>query len=177
MITPLSYMLAKTVLQIPIMFIFAIFALGQAYLLMDYYKPNFGLMILVWSCMIYSWEAMAEMLSVMFDNPLIGMMLFMGQWFNAFLFGGFLIPGEDMIWPLKIFYYPLPIKYTTRSMNYIDNIDAEYDACEEYDDAISAEAKEICFGEDGKDVRYIIIRRRRPIKINLSLSTVLYRNE
>ena len=47
----------------------------------------------------------------------------------------------------------------------IDNIDAEYDACEEYDDATSAEAKEICFGEDGKDVRYIIIRRRRPIKL------------
>ena len=46
---------------------------------MDYYKPNFGLMILVWSCMIYSWEAMAEMLSVMFDNPLIGMMLFMAS--------------------------------------------------------------------------------------------------
>ena len=30
---------------------------------------------------------------------------------------------------------------------------------------ISAEAKEICFAKDGKDVRYIIIRRRRPIKL------------
>ena len=29
MVTPLSYVLAKTVLQIPIMFVWAIFAMGQ----------------------------------------------------------------------------------------------------------------------------------------------------
>ena len=48
--------------------------------------------------------------------------------------GGFLIPGDDMIWPLKVFHYILPIKYATRSMNYVDNIDAEYDGCKKYQD-------------------------------------------
>ena len=53
----------------------------------------------------------------------------MGFWFSAFLYGGFLIPGEDIYWPLKIFFYILPIKYTVRSMNYVDNIDAKFDGC------------------------------------------------
>ena len=52
---------------------------------MDYYGPNFLLMIVVWSTMIYSWEAMAELLSVAFPNPLLGMMQFMGLWFSGFL--------------------------------------------------------------------------------------------
>ena len=54
--------------------------------------------------------------------------------FSAFLYGGFLIPGEDIYWPLKIFFYILPIKYTVRSMNYVDNIDAKFDGCAKYDD-------------------------------------------
>ena len=143
MVTPFSYVLAKSVLQVPIMFIWAVFALGQAYAIMDYYVANFGLMMVIFACYIYAWEAMAELLSVAFENPLLGMMQFMGLWFSAFLYGGFLIPGEDIYWPLKIFFYILPIKYTVRSMNYVDNIDAKFDGCAKYDDD-----EQFCFGQD-----------------------------
>merc|ERR1711988_985643 len=89
----------------------AIFALLPAYTFMGYDSSNYLLMLCVWACMIYSWECMAELLAVAFDNPLLGMLNFMQLWFSAFLFGGFLLPGEDMYWPLKIFFYILPIKY------------------------------------------------------------------
>jgi hypothetical protein len=147
MVTPFSYVLAKSVLQVPIMFIWAVFALGQAYAIMDYYVANFGLMMVIFACYIYAWEAMAELLSVAFENPLLGMMQFMGLWFSAFLYGGFLIPGEDIYWPLKIFFYILPIKYTVRSMNYVDNIDAKFDGCAKYDDD-----EQFCFGQQGDEV-------------------------
>ena len=148
MVSPASYVMAKTVLSLPIMFIWAIFALLPAYTFMGYDSSNYLLMLCVWACMIYSWECMAELLAVAFDNPLLGMLNFMQLWFSAFLFGGFLLPGADMYWPLKIFFYILPIKYATRSMNYVDNIDAKYDGCHNYMD----DDEEICFGKDGKDV-------------------------
>jgi hypothetical protein len=74
------------------------------------------------------------------------MMQFMGVWFSSFLYGGFLIPGEDMIWPFKIFFYILPLKYTVRSMIYAEFIDSKYDSCSKYDD------EEICFGKKGDEV-------------------------
>ena len=121
MVSPYSYVLAKTILEIPIMFAFALCALGvQAYLIMNFAPEGFGMMILIWAVSIYCWEAISEALAVSFENPLMGMMNFMSIWFSAFLYGGFLIPGEDMIWPLKIFFYIMPIKYTVRAMVYTD---------------------------------------------------------
>lgn len=148
MVSPLSYLISKTILEIPIMFLFGIVALGvSAYGISNYYAPNMMILVSIWSLSIYCWEAVAQVMSMSFKNPLLGMMLFMGVWFSAFLYGGFLIPGEDMIWPFKIFYYILPLKYTIRSMIYTEFIDSRYDSCDKtkYED-------EICFGKDGDEV-------------------------
>ena len=148
MVSPFSYFFAKTILEIPIMFIFAFAALGvSAYGLMNFEPAGFTMMILVWTSSIYCWEAISETLALAFVNPLLGMMMFMGIWFSAFLYGGFLIPGEDMIWPLKIFFYIMPMKYTVRTMVYTDYIHSEYDSCDK-----KAYRNEICFGQDGDEV-------------------------
>ena len=147
MISPLSYLISKTLLEIPIMFLFGIIALGvSAYGISNYYAPNMMLLVGIWSLSIYCWEAIAQVMSLSFKNPLLGMMQFMGVWFSSFLYGGFLIPGEDMIWPFKIFFYILPLKYTVRSMIYAEFIDSKYDSCSKYDD------EEICFGKKGDEV-------------------------
>ena len=143
MVSPYSYVLAKTILEIPIMFAFALCALGvPAYLVTNFAPEGFGIMMLLWAVSIYCWEAISEVLAVSFDNPLMGVMQFMGIWFSAFLYGGFLIPGEDMVWPLKIFFYIMPIKYTVRSMVYTDFHFSEYDSCDK-----SKYRNELCFGE------------------------------
>ena len=148
MVTPLSYLISKTILEIPIMFLFGIVALGvSAYGISNYYAPHMMIMVSIWSLSIYCWEAIAQVMALSFKNPLLGMMQFMGVWFSGFLYGGFLIPGEDMVWPFKLFYYILPLKYTIRSMVYTEFIDSKYDSCDKnrYED-------EICFGKEGKEV-------------------------
>jgi len=143
--TPFSYILAKTVLEVPIFFIWAFFALGiPAYVISGFYGPNFFFVVLVWVAMMFQFEALAEVMSIAFDNPLMGMMQYMSYWFSSFLYGGFLIPGSDMVWPLKVFFYIVPFKFGLRSMYYYDNIDATYEACKD---------GELCFGgKKGSDI-------------------------
>ena len=112
MVSPATYLLAKGMLEIPIMYIFTLFAIGiPAYAIMDFDAGNFGLYSLMFALQMYIWEAMAELFSVQFPNPLIGMMQVMNMWFSGFLFAGFLIPEDDMVYPFKIFYWILPVRW------------------------------------------------------------------
>jgi len=97
MVEPYSYMMAKTVLVLPIMFIFGVFALGiPTILIMDFPVEAFGKSILMYAGVMSVFECVAECLSVWFDDPIIGMLQYMNFWFGCFLFGGFLIPLRDM---------------------------------------------------------------------------------
>jgi ABC-type multidrug transport system ATPase subunit len=131
MVSLFAYIFANFILQIPIMIIFAIFALGvPAYAIGAYHADNFVYMIAIFACGLYCWENFAQLFSVAFPNPLLGMMNFMGIWFSAFLFGGFLIPDDDVVWPFRAFTYILPLKYTIRALVYNEFVDSTYDACD-----------------------------------------------
>lgn len=105
MVSPISYILAKTILVLPIMFIFAVFALGiPGFLVQGFEASTFGRAIGLWACLIYVFECASEFFAVLFDDPILGMMQFMNLWFGAFLFGGFLIPLRDMYWPFEVSY-------------------------------------------------------------------------
>ena len=103
MVSAISYILAKSILVIPIMFVFAIFALGiPGFAIQAFYPSAFGYTILIWAAGIYTFECAAECFAVVFDNPILGMLQFMNLWFGAFLFAGFLIPLRDLYWPFKV---------------------------------------------------------------------------
>lgn len=86
MVSALSYILAKTVLVIPIMFVFALFALGiPGFLIQDFEGSAFGCAIAIWLVLLYSFECATEFCVVLFDNPILGMMQFMNLWFASFL--------------------------------------------------------------------------------------------
>jgi len=117
MLSATSYVLAKTVLVIPIMYIFSVIALGvSGYVIQDWQGETFGRVTVLWAVAIFVFECVAEALSVLSDDPILGMLNFMNYWFAAFLFGGFLIPVGDMYWPLKTFYYCMPYAYFVRSL-------------------------------------------------------------
>lgn len=103
MVSSISYILAKTVLVIPIMFVFALFALGiPAFAIQDVPAESFGTSIVLWAALVYVFECAAEAFAVIFDDPILGMMQFMNLWFGSFLFAGFLIPLRDLFWPFKV---------------------------------------------------------------------------
>jgi len=119
MMSPIPYLFANTILLIPVMFLFAIFAMSvSAYGIIDFNGERYGEMILVYACMMFAYESIAQMLSVAFDNPLMGMMNFMQVWFSAFLFSGLFITIDDIVWPFRIFSYILPFRYAFEAMSY-----------------------------------------------------------
>jgi len=135
------------------MFLLSFFALGiPAYRVANYDGPKFGVMILLYAADLYAWEALAQVFSVQSESPLVGMMQFVQMWFTGFIFAGFLIPGEDMVWPFKAFTWILPLRWTIRGMVYNEMIDGTYEQCD-----LSSDDQ--CFGDpaapgrqDGDDV-------------------------
>ena len=119
MMSPIPYLFANTILLIPVMFLFAIFAVSvSAYGIIDFNGERYGDMLLIYACMMFAYESIAQMLSVAFDNPLMGMLNFMQVWFSAFLFSGLFIKIDDIVWPFRVFSYILPFRYAFEAMTY-----------------------------------------------------------
>ena len=114
-----SYLLAKSIITLPVFFIFALFALGiHMFAVQDAPKEAFGMVMILFAATMFVFESVAECLSVWIDDPILGMLQYMNVWFAAFLFGGFLIPKRDLYWPFELFYYIMPFSYFVRSTVY-----------------------------------------------------------
>jgi hypothetical protein len=75
MVGPLSYFLAKSLLVLPIMLIFAVFALAiPAFAVLDFPVEAFGMQLVLWAVYLFVFECLAECLSVWVDDPILGMM-------------------------------------------------------------------------------------------------------
>jgi hypothetical protein len=73
MVTGISYVLTKSVLVLPILFIFAFFALGlQSFVIQDVPGEAFGMTMLLFVCVMFVFESLAECLAVWFDDPILG---------------------------------------------------------------------------------------------------------
>ncbi|KAL7574130.1 hypothetical protein ACA910_014815 [Epithemia clementina (nom. ined.)] len=130
MLSGSSYVFAKSILVLPVMFIFGFFALGiPFYVVMGAPGASFGMCLILFACNMYVFESIAECLSVCFDDPILGMLQFMNFWFGSFLFGGFLIPLRDLYWPFELFYYIWPYSYYVRSFVYNYFIDIDWNPC------------------------------------------------
>jgi len=76
-VSPFIYVLAKSIIVIPIFFIFAIFSLGvPLYVVQNAYIDSFGTIIALFACIMFAFESLAECLSVWLENPVIGMLSF-----------------------------------------------------------------------------------------------------
>ena len=130
MVSPLSYVLAKSVIVFPIFFLFAICALGvPLYAVQDANGSSFGILVIMFACLMFVFESLAECLSVWVEDPILGMLQFMNFWFASFLFGGFLIPLSDLYWPFELFYYIMPYSYYVRSAIYEQFTSSTFEPC------------------------------------------------
>jgi len=126
-----SYILANAILQIPLMFVLSICAMTVgAYGIAAWQVANYMPMILVFAVTLWSFECVAQFFSVLFQNPLLGMLNFMQFWFAAFLFSGLMVPEEDVIWPLRALNKVSPLKYCARSMAYLEFHGTEWQGAE-----------------------------------------------
>lgn len=127
MISPKAYILASSILQLPVMALFGVFGIsvggyGVLKMVASHYLPIW----LVYSLCMYAFEVFAQLCSVLVTSPLLGMLTFVLVWFTSFLFCGLMIPVADVIWPFKIFAYIMPLKYGLRSIIYHEFIDQDW---------------------------------------------------
>lgn len=72
MVRPWPYLLANTVLQIPAIFFLAICGLSvSGYGIAAWYGPNYLLMIVMFALVLWAFESMAQLFSVLSANPLM----------------------------------------------------------------------------------------------------------
>lgn len=104
MSSAISYIIAKTILVIPILFLFSIAALGvPGYLIQSFPPSSFGKMILLFTALIAMWECSGEAFAALFDEAVLGMLVHTTLWFAALLFSGYLVPLKDVsIWEYRM---------------------------------------------------------------------------
>ena len=130
MLDPTAYLFANTIIQVPMMFMLGLSALGLSfYAIMDFNPEHFVHIWLIYGITMYAFETMAQMLSVAFDSPLLGMLQYVNLWFASFIFNGIFLPVDNIPWPFRIFSYVLPYRYafrTTIRQEFIDNPEGFY---------------------------------------------------
>jgi ABC-type transport system involved in multi-copper enzyme maturation permease subunit len=68
-------------MQVPFMVLLALFALGAGvYGVANYWGPEFGIMVVVYMVTLWTFESIAQFLSALFHNPLLGMLVFICVW-------------------------------------------------------------------------------------------------
>lgn len=174
MVMPAAYNISVSLLQLPVMFMLGVCGITVGgYGVLDFNAARYGQMLLIYSVGVYSFEAFAQLFSVMFMNPLLGMLNFVQVWFGAFLFCGLMVPQSDVVWPFKIMGWIMPLKYALRSMTYQEFIDTDWrgaqlctpgvdDNCLSVDGRTgvnegwtcgdSADAQQACWGKEGWQV-------------------------
>jgi ABC-2 type transporter len=154
MVSGFSYVLAKSIIVLPILFVFAVFSLGiPMFAIQDVPKEAFGINIILFAALMWVFESLAECLAVWVEDPIMGMLTFMNCWFASFLFGGFLIPEKDLYWPFTLFYHIMPYSYYVRSSIYEEFTASTFEPC--YDPSTSA----VCTtSTSGTDVLYQLSR-------------------
>ena len=120
MYSPGAYVVAHTLLQIPLMVLLSLSAIGiPAYGIANFYLPQIVRMVAVYSLELWAFECIAQLFSLV-SNPLLGMLGFLCIWFSAFLFSGVMIPIDNVFWPIRASCYISPFYWSLRSMAYTE---------------------------------------------------------
>jgi ABC-type multidrug transport system ATPase subunit len=132
-----AYLISSLTLQLPMLFILAVFAVGvPGFAICGMWSANFIPIVCVYTVTYFSYECTARALSVVFDNALLGMLSYLNIWFTSFLFAGLVIPEETVIWPFRVFFTILPLKWGIQTVVYLDTIDATYSGAWDCDPSI-----------------------------------------
>jgi len=126
-IHPLPFFVARF-LQLPMMFFNAIAALTIGAFFMCSWNPEKYVTIVVFHAMLLTcFEFLAELYSAVASEASVGLLLFLVTWIMNFLFSGVIVEDDNVVWPIKIFTYILPMRYALQSMAYSEFVDSTFE--------------------------------------------------
>lgn len=114
---PIASAIASWVVQVPMMFILALSSLIPMYAIGDLAWVSFPIVLVLYAATFWAFEGLAQLFSP-FPNVLYGLFLFLCIYFTAFLFCGMFVDPEDVIWPIRVFCYFLPLGWSLQSYMY-----------------------------------------------------------
>jgi len=114
---PAASAIASWVVQVPMMFLLAAGSLLPMFILGDLAWVSFPIVLVLYSVTFWAFEGLAQAMSC-FPNVLYGLFGFLNLYFTAFLFCGMFVDPEDVIWPIRMFCYFLPLGWTLQSYMY-----------------------------------------------------------
>lgn len=153
---PLVHLMANTVLQLPMMVLMSMSAVTVAgYAVANWNINHYALQVIVFAMIYWSFECVAQLLAVLANNPLIGMLSFMSWWFVSFLFAGMIIPEDDVQMPLRLFCYLSPLRWGIATASYVEFFDTTFGGAQLLNDSYTCPDLPNpmnCLGYTGKQV-------------------------
>eukprot|EP00392_Amoebophrya_sp_AT5.2_P001810 g1815.t1 len=116
-----QYHVALVIVSVPMVFLLALAVItGNAYGVGDFDWSNYFPQLLNLYVNHLVFEAFAQASSVQFDNVIIGMLNYVGYWFNGFLFMGMMLDLENCFDVFKWMSYAFPFKYSYGMAVYLE---------------------------------------------------------
>lgn len=127
MINLKPYIIANTIVQVPMMLLFGLSVLPVAgYGIMAFDWQHFHWMWLIYALTMFCFESLAQLIGILCLNPIIGMLIYISIWFSSFLFCGLVVSVQDIVWPLRVISYITPLKYAFQMMSFVEFINTTF---------------------------------------------------
>ena len=125
MYSPIAYILATTLVQVPMMIVLSLCALVPGYLIGKWEWDGFLLMTIIYAANMWCFETMAQLFSLG-SNAIFGMFNFIQIWSIALMFNGVVFRGQDVIGILRWMYFGFPLKWFMNALCYTILTPAQY---------------------------------------------------
>lgn len=116
MYTPTAFVAATSLLQPPMLLLVCLCGLLPAYAIIGPWG-SFPSVLLVCAANLWAFECIAQLFSLV-ASPISGMLQCLALWVCSLLFCGLTIQGADILWPIRAFYYLLPLKWALSTAVY-----------------------------------------------------------
>jgi ABC-type multidrug transport system ATPase subunit len=113
-----SYVMSGGLVQIPALFVLSLVINLAAFAVGNWPWDNFMTFVVQFAITLWVYDSMAQLMAVSFKSPVIGMLAFLGYWSSSIVFCGLVFKATDVVWPFRLFYYVLPLKWTFNASGY-----------------------------------------------------------
>ena len=125
-----SYVLSTSLVQIPFLILLGFAISVCSFAIGGWPWDNFITFVLMYSINLWAFDSLAQLLAVVFKSPVLAMLAYLGVWSTSIIFCGLVFRGGDVVWPFRLFYYMMPLKWLFNATGYDIYIPAEFSGAE-----------------------------------------------